>query len=209
VGYYNNRVFGSPLTLPYAVNRATYALAPYFVWQKPRLAAAYHHQEMRRSYEVNELEDYYRVRSSPGLPAMTLIKAIRGVFFFSGVVLLPPLFMLPWALRDRRIRFLVLSLCVLAVGMTIEIYLFPHYLAPFTAAFYTIGLQALRHVWCWRPGGRSVGMAIARFTVSICVIIAGLRLFDRQLHCPVPGCRYLSGSATGSDRITLSPNSQV
>ena len=34
MGYYDYRVFGSPLTLPYAVNRATYAIAPYFAWQE-------------------------------------------------------------------------------------------------------------------------------------------------------------------------------
>src|SRR6185312_13650984 len=33
MGYYDYRAFGSPLTLPYTVNRNTYAMAPYFVWQ--------------------------------------------------------------------------------------------------------------------------------------------------------------------------------
>lgn len=31
MGYYNYRVFGSPTTLPYTVNRVQYAMAPYFV----------------------------------------------------------------------------------------------------------------------------------------------------------------------------------
>ncbi len=35
MGYYNDRAFGSPLTPPYAVNRATYAVAQYYVWQPP------------------------------------------------------------------------------------------------------------------------------------------------------------------------------
>ena len=43
-------------------------------------------------------------------------------------------------LMDRRIRFLVLSMPVLMAGMAIEIFMIPHYLAPFTAAFYAIGL---------------------------------------------------------------------
>lgn len=187
MGYYDARVFGSPLTLPYTVNRATYALAPYYVWQKPRPEPLYHHAEMRRFYEVDELQDYYRVHSWSGFPKMTLVKALRGILFFSGIALLPPLFMLPSALRDRRVRVLVISLGVLAVGMAIEIYLFPHYLAPFTAAFYGLGIQSLRHLWHWTPGDKPVGMAIARFTVLICVVMAGIRVFDRQLNCPVPG----------------------
>ncbi len=36
MGYYNYRAFGNPLTLPYTVNRDTYAMAPYFVWQPLR-----------------------------------------------------------------------------------------------------------------------------------------------------------------------------
>lgn len=187
MGYYDARVFGSPLTLPYTVNRATYALAPYYVWQKPRPEPLYHHAEMRRFYEVDELQDYYRVHSWSGFPKMTLVKALRGILFFSGIALLPPLFMLPWALRDRRVRVLVISLGVLAAGMAIEIYLFPHYLAPFTAAFYGLGMQSLRHLWHWSPGDKPVGMANARFTVLICVVMAGIRVFDRQLNCPVPG----------------------
>ena len=187
MGYYDKQAFGSPFTLPYSVNRATYALAPYYVWQKPRHEPAYRHEEMRRFYEIDELHDYERVHSASGFPKMTLIKAVRGIYFFSGLALIPPLFMLPWALRDRRIRFLVAGLCVLAVGMTIEVYLFPHYLAPFTVAFYAAGLQAMRHLRQWRPGGKDTGLAIVRGVVMVCILMVGLRLFDRQLGCPVPG----------------------
>lgn len=186
-GYYDLRAFGNPLTPPYSVNRATYATAPYFVWQKPRPEPAYHHPLMRRFYKVYELDDYVRVHSLGGLPFMTLIKALRGILFFSGVVFLPVLFMLPWAFRDRRIRFLVISLIVLACGLAIEIFLFPHYLAPFAAAFYAVGLQCMRHLWHWHPGDQPVGMAMVRLVVVICVLMAGIRVFDGPLRCPVPG----------------------
>jgi len=186
-GYYDLRAFGSPLTLPYAVDRATYAMAPYYVWQKPRPEPVYRHPLMRQFYDVYELQDYYRVHTATGLPVKTLIKALRTIYFFSGFVLIPPLFALPWALRDRRIRFLVGCLIVIACGMAIEIFLFPHYVAPFTAAFYAVGLQCMRYLWQWRPGGQPVGIALGRFTVLICILMAGVRVFDVQLHCPVPG----------------------
>lgn len=187
MGYYDLRVFGNPLTPPYTVNRATYALAPYYVWQKPGVEPVYRHAEMRRFYVEDELKDYDRVHSLTGFPFMTLIKALRGILFFSGVVFLPVLFTLPWALRDHKIRFLVISLVALACGMSIEIFLFPHYLAPFAAAFYAIGLQCMRHMWQWRPGDQPVGRGLVRLTIAICVLMAGLRVFDRQIGCPVPG----------------------
>jgi hypothetical protein len=187
LGYYDKQAFGNPLTLPYSVNRATYAMAPYYVWQEPRPAPAYHHEEMRRFYEIDELNDYLKIHSVSGFPTRTLAKAIRGVYFFSGLALVPPLFLLSRALRDRRMRFLSVGLCILAAGMAVEVYLFPHYLAPFTAAFYAVGLQAMRHLRQCKPGGKKVGEAIARYSVVICVLMAGVRLFDQQLGCPVPG----------------------
>lgn len=186
LGYYDFRAFGSPTTLPYTINRATYATAPYYVWQGPRPEPHYRHAEMRRFYKIDELDDYNRNHSVPGFFKMTIVKAVRGVYFFTGMALIPVLFMLPWALRDRRIRFLAIAVVILAAGMTIEIYLFPHYLAPFTAAFYAIGLQSMRHLYVWAPGNQPVGRAITHSIVAICVMMAGLRPFNQQLHCPVP-----------------------
>ena len=44
LGYYDYRAFGSPTTLPYTINRATYAVAPYYVWQQPRPEPHYRHE---------------------------------------------------------------------------------------------------------------------------------------------------------------------
>lgn len=186
LGYYDYRAFGSPLTLPYTINRATYAMAPYYVWQPPRPEPHYRHAEMRRFYQIDELEDYNRNHSISGFFIMTAVKAIRGVYFFTGIALIPPLFLLPWAVRDRRIRFLLLSLVVLGAGMAIEIYLIPHYLAPFTAAFYAVGLQAIRHLYHCSPGGQPVGQAMAHWVIAICVLMTILRPFNRQLGCAIP-----------------------
>jgi hypothetical protein len=184
LGYYDYRAFGNPLTLPYTVNRATYAMAPYFVWQQARPEPAYRHEEMRRFYRENELEVYQKIHSPAGFLPQTLIKAARGVKFFAGLALLPPLFLLPLALRDRRMRLLVLCLVVFLGGMLIEIFMVPHYLAPFTAVVYALALQSMRHLWQWRPGGQNVGAALMRFCVILCLVMAGLRLFDQPLHLP-------------------------
>jgi hypothetical protein len=90
--------------------------------------------------------------------------------------------MLRRVLLDRRVRFLVICVCVLAAGMAIEIFLLPHYSAPFLVAFYGIGLQAMRHLRVWKPEGRHVGLGLVRMTVVSCVALAGLRLFAQPLH---------------------------
>ena len=186
MGYYNYRVFGSPLTLPYTVNRATYAMAPYFAWQSPRPEPAYRHDEMRRFYYVDELEDYQRGHSLAGFMKMTLIKTVIGTLFFTGFALLTPIFTLRRVLHDKRTRFLVLCLLTLAGGMFVEIFLIPHYMAPFTAAIYAVGLQAMRHLCQWKPGDQPVGMTLIRLTVVVLLVMCGLRLYAQPLHLSFP-----------------------
>jgi hypothetical protein len=186
MGYYNYRVFGSPTTLPYTVDRAQYAVAPYFVWQSQRPEPLYRHEVMRKFYKQNELDDFQKIHSISGFVPQTLLKAGRATLFYAGIVLLVPLIMLRRVLLDRRIRFLVVCVLVLIAGQLIEIYLVPHYIAPFTAAFYAIGLQAMRHLRFWTPGDQPVGMTLVRLTVTLCVVLAGVRLFAEPLHLNLP-----------------------
>ncbi len=186
MGYYNDRAFGSPLTPPYTVNRATYAMAPYFVWQSARPEPVYRHAIMREFYYHYELNDYKKIHRPSGYLPQTLLKAARGVLFFAGIALLVPLIMIRRVFLDRRIRFLLICVLVLMVGELGEVFLIPHYLAPFTAAFYAIGLQAMRHLRLWKPGGQTVGATLVRVTVTLCVMLAGVRLFAEPLRLQLP-----------------------
>jgi hypothetical protein len=186
LGYYDYRAFGNPLTLPYTVGRATYALAPYFIWQSPRPEPAYRHPAMRYYYEETELKFSSTSRTLPGFLLTKLLMASVAVQFFAGIALLPPLIMLRRVFMDRRIRFLVVCLLILMAGMSIEVFLLPHYLAPFTAAFYAIGLQAMRHLRVWKPENRPVGLMLVRLMVTFCFIMSGLRLFAGPLHLALP-----------------------
>jgi hypothetical protein len=186
MGYYDYRAFGSPFTLPYTVDRATYAMAPYFVWQSPRPEPAYRHAAMRSFYHVGELNFFSKIHSPSGFLPNTLLKVWIGLVFLTGAALLPPLIMLRRTLLDRRIRFLVLCVLVLMVGMVIQIYLLPHYLAPFTAAFYALGLQAMRHLRLWNPEGKPVGVTIVRLMVMLCFLMVGMRLYAGPLHLALP-----------------------
>lgn len=181
MGYYNYRVFGSPTTLPYTINRATYAVVPYYVWQSQRPALQYRHEVMREFYTDLEVEHYLSIHSWAGYVPKSLLKVLTTILFFAGFALMPPLIMLRRALMDRCIRFLVVSLLVLMAGMSIEIFLIPHYVAPFTVVFYAIGLQAMRHLRVWKPEGKPVGAALVRLTVVVCMVMASVRLFAEPL----------------------------
>jgi hypothetical protein len=181
LGYYDYRAFGSPATLPYTVDRNEYAIAPYYVWQKARPEPVYHNAAMRDFYEFEAL--YYRKIHSPaGFAPYTLQKAGFMFLFYAGFILLIPLLMIRRVFLDRRVRFLMICVLLLAAGMTIEIFLLPHYIAPFTAVFYAIGLQAMRHLRVWKPEGKPAGLALTRLTVVGCVLLAGLGACAAPLH---------------------------
>jgi hypothetical protein len=183
MGYYDYRAFANPLTPPYAVDRATYAIAPYYVWQSPRPEPHYRYREMRSFYEKKkgEMGFYTQIHSLMGFVPRTLEKVSFVFLFYAGFTFLIPLIMVGRVFRDRRVRFLVASVLVLAGGMVIEIFILAHYVAPFVAAFYAIGLQAMRHLRVWRPEGKPAGLAIVRFTLVSCVLLAGIRAFAQPL----------------------------
>ena len=186
LGYYDLKAFGKATTLPYTVDRETYAIAPYYIWQNPRPVPTYRHAELRTFYRKAEMDFYNKIHSVDGFLPYSLAKASFVLLFYGGFALFPPLIMVRRVLFDRRIRFLVICVLVLAMGLVIEIFLLPHYVAPFTAAFYAIGLQAMRHLRLWKPEGRSMGLALVRLTVTSIVLLGGLRLFAQQLHIAPP-----------------------
>jgi hypothetical protein len=186
MAYYNYRVFGSPLTLPYIVNRSTYAMAPYFVWQSPRPEPVYRHAAMRTFYYENELAALNDFGSKRGFVQQTLWKMARGILFFSGVALLLPLVMFRHVLLDHRVRFLVDCLLVMTAGMVLQIFFLAYYIAPFTAVFYALGLQAMRHLRAAKADGLRVGQATVRMLVTLCVVLCGVRLLARPLNIDMP-----------------------
>jgi hypothetical protein len=66
------------------------------------------------------------------------------------------------------------------------VFVLPHYLAPFTAAFYAIGLQAMRHLRVRKFGGKPAGLTLVRLSVAVCLIMAALRINAGPLHLELP-----------------------
>ena len=186
LGYFDKVAWGSPFTLPYTVGRAQYATAPYFIWQPRRPEPIYNHPVMRAYYYETEQRPAENGKGPLGYLLVKVLTALATIQFFAGIALLPPLIMIPRVFRDRRIRFLVVGVLVLAAGMAIQVFLLAHYLAPFTAAFYAIGLQCMRHLRVWAPGGRPLGLTMVRLLVFICMLMGVARVYAGPLHLALP-----------------------
>jgi hypothetical protein len=176
MGYYNRRVFGNPLILPYQVNRQTYAVAPVFLWLSPKPSPEYRYSVMRDFYIQAELKDFLYARTTTGFLACTVQKLGIVTLFFFGVALLPPLLMLPWALRDRRIRYLVFASLCYGFGLAVNAWFFPHYAAPFAGGIYVLLLQCMRHLRVWRLSGVPSGLMLVRSLTLVCAAMVLVRL---------------------------------
>jgi hypothetical protein len=210
IGYYDGRNFGKATTLPYTVARATYAVIPYYIWQTRRPTPVYRHDEIRRFYTETEGEGFDEFRTPGGFAHRMLVKFNTSVLFICGFALLPPTFMVGRVLSDRRLRFFVLCAPLWIVGMTIGVFLIPHYLAPFTPALYAMGLQAMRHLRQWKPGGLPSGTTFLRLTVVVCLAMAGLRLYAEPLQLTPAAwplrywqCTWIGPSHYGQDRARI------
>ena len=196
IGYYNYRVFGNVLTPSYAVNRATYASAPHFWLQSARPEPVYRHEIMREFYSDVELAWFRKMRTAKGFFEANANKLGFALLFYPGITMLPALVMLPRAFRDRRVRFLVVTGLVVVIGIGLETWFIPHYLAPFTAGVYAILVQCMRHLRFWRPGSRPMGLFLVRAIPVLCLALAGLRLYAQPLHLQLVGADCLTWYGT-------------
>jgi hypothetical protein len=185
MGFYNLRVTGSPLRMPYLVHDATYSMVPFLLWQHPRPELTYHH-EIIGSHHVRKLA-YYNEQQSVGGFARASVEKVKDLWrFYQGypglrLVLTLPLFMLPWVMRDRWPRFALLTCGVLMAGLAMETWLHPHYAAPVIGLGFVLVLQAMRHLRVWRWRGRPMGRFML-WTICILALTSFIMAFAEQIQ---------------------------
>jgi hypothetical protein len=175
MGYYFWRVTGSPFRMPYQVNSTTYAVAPYFVFQSPHAEPVYRHEVIRRFYLKLE-GGYRRARSAAGFIRETALKVGTIWIFYFGVLLTAPLVALPRVLRDRRIRWLLISGATCFAGALLSMFYAAHYVAPITGVIVAVIIQGMRHLRVWRWEGKPSGLFFVRALVLICVATMPLQV---------------------------------
>jgi hypothetical protein len=183
--YYNWRVTGSALLLPYAANRSQYAVAQVFTWQQTLPVPAYRHKVMRDFYMGWELTGFNASRGWNGYEGCVYEKIFKAWMFFFGPALTIAIFPLWRVVKDRRIRPLIVIGVVSGAIVSVSIYANPHYWAPYTGLIYAVMLQGLRHVRTWSVRQRPAGMALARALPVICILMVASRAAAAPLHLPL------------------------
>jgi hypothetical protein len=180
VGFYNLRVTGNILRMPYQVHEDTYATAPIFLWQSPRPEPVYRHRIIRDVHEAG-LDAYKEQRSS----ILGFLSWKKGVFrtllwpFYFGLILTLPILamlpvLIPWAFRNRWGLFAISSCGVLLAGLLTTAAVLNHYAAPITALALFLVLQAMQ---LWESRDRKAG----RFAIYLIVVLC-VYLLARSTH---------------------------
>jgi hypothetical protein len=161
--YYNWRVTGNALLMPYQLNQKLYGTPTPFYFQPP-LA------EPPAVSQYKDLRDNFLWQRGAYLTRWPLSR-LAGVtgekldalwkFYFAPAMTLP-LLCLPLIWRRRPLRPLLLSAIFVLIGIGFYPFFFPHYAAPVFAVFLLIVVQGLRYLRLFEWKGKPVGVFVFR-----------------------------------------------
>jgi hypothetical protein len=209
MGYYFYRVTGSPLRMPQQVNRDMYSRARYFYGQAPNAQPVYRHAQLKKFYD-NEFRRYQQARTLYGFVKENVLKIVLTWAFYLGPLLTVPFVALPWIVRNRRTRFLMMVGAVGIVGMELVFFYAPHYAAPLTGVLLAAVVQGLRYLRTWRWMDRPVGLSIARWAVAVCVMMVPVQVVTLAIFARHPETRPLGGErAAVASRLNAEPGLQL
>jgi len=172
MGYYNWRLTGNPTLMPHVLNTRTYHTSPLFLWDRAQPAMHYRNQQFEDFYNGWERENYHR--NLEDAVRVSWEKIFRGGvnYFWPGLLFAIPA--IPFALRDRKIRFPLITLAIGIVGVFVVIWSAAHYAAPITCALYLLIVQCIRHLRAMHWRGQPVGKALSRAIILCLVLDAGI-----------------------------------
>jgi hypothetical protein len=166
--YYNYRVTGNALLMPWALNQAQYGVAPIF-WMMPTSAPpVYRHEVIRKLWMELDTLLYWRARASPG---HVLVAFFDILPFFLPLAAMPVAAIAAVLRRSRKVRYVLGMLAVSMAGLFLERTSLPHYFAPavgLVLALVVQGAQYLRVRW----GGSALAIFAALFFTTAAFYVA-------------------------------------
>jgi hypothetical protein len=176
MAYYNFKLTGSPMTLPYSINQQRYATTP-VLWIMPPYAPKhreYRDASMRELWESWDGGHYTRARHNPLVVVSRLYYVMRDLV--GGGAGLTLVFLAACAIATAGLPRARLALGVVALFsgvMLLEKHAQAHYLAPGVGAYFVAAMFGLQLLHCLRLGKQRTG----RVLVASIVVLSGVLVF--------------------------------
>jgi hypothetical protein len=182
--YYNWRVTGDPLLLPYRLLQQAYGVPSAFYWQPAIPEKPFRYENLREVYYWQR-DAYREGRSLSGFAAATRDKLAEFWKFYISLRFTIPVLLLPLSIRGRAMLPLA-ALCFLAAGASaLYPFYYPHYSAAYVGVILLLILQSFRKMISWRLRGKPVG-AIAAGALLIWNGLFGLRYIGPWMRKGTP-----------------------
>ena len=181
--YYNYKITGDPLKMPYSLHADQYSVQPPFLFlDKREIPPAYNHLEFDRQYngweiiEINDWKDYIRVKRRH------FVRFIRFFYYWPFLIGLCFLF-----INRQDIEIPYWSFMLFCSHILFTTWYHPHYFAPALAIYYLILLQCAKYLM--EHQNKLIRMT-ARFAIPVLLLIT---LADSKFFATsIPG--YINGT---------------
>jgi hypothetical protein len=193
IGYYDWKLTGHALLLPYQLNERTYFVSPLFIFQHPRPQPAYRNDALRDFYSSFDLPQFEETQSLRGLLASWYSRFQKIWLVLLGPILTLPLVLalfveprqLRLVLRDWRNRILIWGGLLFVAALAVEVYGLPHYAAPAAPLLIFAVLLAMRRLRQMQFRGKPTGLFLFRAIPLVCLLMFVLRAAAAPLHIDV------------------------
>lgn len=170
--YFNARVTGNPLQLPYQLHERQYAVANNFAWSADNPEPVYHHTVMRTLWGKINVDQAKEMRANLASTYLVKLASMYG-FFFCFYPLFIPALIWPYPLQTPRARWGVFLLAGGLVAMVPVVGFQYHYAAAILPLVYLRFLQSVDRLRGWKPNGKAVGLALAAALIALIPIQFG------------------------------------
>jgi uncharacterized protein (TIGR03437 family) len=176
--YYDSRVTGAPLLMPYGLHQKTYGTPQSFYWQPPVLEppGIHRHQDIADVFAW-QLAAYQSHFSWSGESS----RLASFWNFYMQPLLTLPLLLLPFLCRRSPLIVPAAAVTLVLAANSLYPFFFPHYAAPVSAALLLLVVQGLRHLYVLRFRFSRAGQAAAQLLLLAIVASSALTAFGGVL----------------------------
>jgi hypothetical protein len=188
MGYYNYRITGNPLLMPYMAYDKQYSIASMFLWStKIQPKGQYNHEP------VSKFVDWYLQQEDFDRNHVALVHARAFVMLYFFCLSIPLVLCLVYSswrlLRSRRFRIPLMLLFLFYLGVAVEVASLPHYFAPGIVLLFLMITAAVRDVSLLFSKGRVRNLATSALLCWI--VLAGISRIAYHLE-PAGSREYIA-----------------